>query len=347
MNKIKFFISIVALLFTTMHISYANNDTKTSVNAIKVLSVSSVKTNKQIKRAVVGDFIKVNLSESRFLDTLSLCSDSSKAEITLAINGARCSDIPYYTIDYKTKSIIFLLDTASQSLQKILKFNNSYWGSVNLSALSLSYNSNTFETDVTNFKLSNNSNKSFLYGVITFVLIILLFIIIIHKTNILRLSGKGSPFSLAQSQLAWWSIIIFVSIFYIWFVTGTLPELSNSILILLGISASTTGGSKYIGSFLNKTGETTTFQSEGFIEDIISDDDSSNIHRVQLVICTLLMGFFFLIKVLSTRTFYEFPDTYLYLTGLSSGAYVFLKLSESKPTTRPDSEATGEAPAMG
>jgi F0F1-type ATP synthase membrane subunit a len=155
---------------------------------------------------------------------------------------------------------------------------------------------------------------------------------LLKKTSLLRVESGNSPYSLAQSQLAFWTVIIAISVIYIWITTKNLPELTPSILGLLGISVATATGSKLVGDSLRNNQERVAIpkDSDGFFNDIVSDNISPNIQRFQMIIWTIILGFIFLINLLSDRQLYDFPDSYLFLTGISSGTYVLLKYSEDK-----------------
>lgn len=59
-------------------------------------------------------------------------------------------------------------------------------------------------------------------------------------------SSKSKPYSLARTQLASWSFVVFFSFVFIWMVTGDLASLTTSVLTLIGISAATGLGSAIV-----------------------------------------------------------------------------------------------------
>jgi hypothetical protein len=71
------------------------------------------------------------------------------------------------------------------------------------------------------------------------------FLVLAKKSDIIRdpgptpAQGKQLCYSLARSQMAWWLFIALFSFHYIWLITGDRDSLSNTILILMGISAAT------------------------------------------------------------------------------------------------------------
>jgi hypothetical protein len=68
--------------------------------------------------------------------------------------------------------------------------------------------------------------------------------------------------------------------------------------------------------------------SEGFLHDVLSDSEGLNIHRFQAAIWTLVLGVIFLWTVYTTLAMPDFSATLLGLMGISSGAYLLLKIPE-------------------
>jgi len=92
---------------------------------------------------------------------------------------------------------------------------------------------------------------SILYG-----LVLACFVLLCKYTGLIRdpdyvndpdhLNPANGPFSLAQTQLAFWSVIVVGGFCYIWLLTGQADSLNTSILLLLGISGGTTGAASFI-----------------------------------------------------------------------------------------------------
>ncbi|MBI3234652.1 MAG: hypothetical protein HYZ42_11540, partial [Bacteroidetes bacterium] len=160
---------------------------------------------------------------------------------------------------------------------------------------------------------------------------------------------KDLPISLARTQFLFWLLIIFYGIIHIWAFTDSLAEPTGSVLLLLGIS----GGTFYISKLIDQTGSKKTAtpvtppvtpptpaetvqafinnrdQSQGFIVDILNDGNGISSHRLQLVMFTTFLGFYFVWQVLYSLTMPQFSDTMLLLMGISSGTYAGLKTLES------------------
>jgi hypothetical protein len=177
-------------------------------------------------------------------------------------------------------------------------------------------------------------------GLIAFILVAVAMIYLLYrfrKSQLFRSSDDAGgvrtdngAYSLAKVQLAFWTVIIILSETYIWCITGVLPDLSSSSLILLGLSVGTTALSTAVGYANNLKGQTS---SGSFWKDIISDAAGvPSLHRVQMVIWTMLIGFYFVRQSWLHFSMPDISDNLLILMGISSGTYVAFKTQERKAT---------------
>jgi hypothetical protein len=74
-------------------------------------------------------------------------------------------------------------------------------------------------------------------------------------------------------------------------------------------------------------------KSEGFLADILSDENGISLHRVQMVGWTLILGLVFIADVVNKLAMPVFDPTLLGLMGISSGAFIGFKLPEKKAVT--------------
>jgi hypothetical protein len=166
------------------------------------------------------------------------------------------------------------------------------------------------------------------------------------KTKFLEKNGeKMEIYSLAKSQLFFWSIIIISCYFALWGLTGSLPKLNSSTLILLCISMITTGGAKMIEVGQLGTGKNNDFMPKNFVADILSDARGINIHRFQMVLWTIGLGSYFIVSVIQNLAFPVFDDTLLALMGISNGTYLGLKIpeyQEDKKTEQQNQNASAQ-----
>jgi hypothetical protein len=64
--------------------------------------------------------------------------------------------------------------------------------------------------------------------------------------------------------------------------------------------------------------------------DILTDVVGISLHRFQIVIWTLVLGFIFWRPVYETLAMPEFPGTLLVLMGISNGTYIGFKFPEKQ-----------------
>ncbi|MBL4677575.1 MAG: hypothetical protein JKY70_15440 [Mucilaginibacter sp.] len=136
-------------------------------------------------------------------------------------------------------------------------------------------------------------------------------------------------YSLANTQLFFWTILFVIAYLRICFKTDTLPDIPLSVLGILGISVTTTAVSKLIDKNPSKAPVIdVNAKSEGLITDILSDGASINIQRFQNVAFNLFFGVLFLQKAFSNNLIPDFDQNVLLLLGVSAGAYAGLKNTE-------------------
>lgn len=75
-----------------------------------------------------------------------------------------------------------------------------------------------------------------------------------------RPDGKW-PYSLAKAQMAFWFFLVIASFFFLWVLTGAMDTLNNSVLILIGISATTAIGAAIIDARPGRTAHGQAFGS--------------------------------------------------------------------------------------
>jgi hypothetical protein len=154
------------------------------------------------------------------------------------------------------------------------------------------------------------------------------------------------PFSFARTQLLWWSLII-ISCFCVYYgVKGQLVDLSANYacLVLMGISLGTTTAAKIIDNTdisQNLERHQDTHPSKGMLIDILSDEKGISVHRFQAVAFNLIFGVMFITHFMAECEFLILNDLALSLMGISSTAYIGLKLNEN--TKAKDQSGPGEA----
>jgi hypothetical protein len=175
--------------------------------------------------------------------------------------------------------------------------------------------------------------------VFCYLLFILFFIYLCHSTGLIRdpdLDNKG-PYSLAQTQLAFWTVIIIGGFIYLIMLTGFTDALNDSILLLLGISGGTTGIASFIDYYkkqaTNQTKATAVLKKHRtFLLDILSDGVNVSVQRTQTVMWNLVLGLYFIWYVITNKSMPAFSNTLLLVASVSSVLYLGSKGPENPVT---------------
>jgi hypothetical protein len=287
-----------------------------------------LKTSKP--EAGLGDYLKVEIVN---MDVLLKSAKDNNRKIILYFNEIAMHGIYADFISTKDSSVIFQLIRDSVSTKSWNIFYQGQTLEANREvAVSVGFeNDGSIDTKVKKFTLVLVRKNLLYLALFGIGLLLILFIVLVKKTGIIRdenmMESKG-PYSLSRTQLAFWTFIIVFSFLYIYIVTGELPPITGSTLILLTISMTTTAGAKMIDSSRNPEPALNNEASDGFFRDIISDHNSISIHRFQMVVWTLLLGLFFIRSVVKCLAMPQFDDSMLILMGVSSGTYLGLKIPE-------------------
>jgi hypothetical protein len=191
-------------------------------------------------------------------------------------------------------------------------------------------------TSADNLRLEIYHPASLIFAAIVVGLFLILTIILVFflKLNFIRDSSAADPkpYSLSRFQLLWWTVIIISCYILLFAIRDDFGLLSQSTLILLGISAAGTGFSALVDYSVNDKGTQPAQPGKNFFYDILSDNNGVNIHRYQNFIFTIVFGIVFVYKVFSTANMPNFGVLELSLMGLSTATYVGLKTNENKQT---------------
>ncbi|WP_434627396.1 hypothetical protein [Chromobacterium sp. CV08] len=179
------------------------------------------------------------------------------------------------------------------------------------------------------------------YAVLYVVLVLLLFAAVAWKTAILRDRGPLAPgvaagaqtFSLARSQLLWWTLAIALVAGWQLILTGNLLSPTPQVLLLLGISAVTSG---VAGLVDRQDGAPAPLgASRGWLQDVLDDGQGVSVHRYQAVLANLGLGLVFIYKSIALDRFYEIDPMWLGVLGVSSALYVGIKSREGGGVAAP------------
>jgi uncharacterized integral membrane protein len=172
-------------------------------------------------------------------------------------------------------------------------------------------------------------------GGLVFLAVILIFAMLARASALLRDVGSTTSvpldqrtFSLARTQMAWWTLVIVGSYIYEWIASGTMPPLSAQALALMGIYSVLTVGSRSVD-----LARDTHFPPSipRFFRDLVSDESGVAIHRLQMLIFTIIVGLMFVYQVLTTASMPALEPYTLAIIGISGATYVGLKSTEPQP----------------
>lgn len=160
--------------------------------------------------------------------------------------------------------------------------------------------------------------------------LIILILYLAVRSDILK-EEPGGAYSMAQTQLAYWTILIIGGFLYSLMLTNIPSTLNPSILLLLGISITTNGTATYIDYFQRKKAGAAYVpkKAKGFFNDILGDGESMNMQRFQVFAWNLVLGGYYIIFTINNKTMPVIPDVLLTLAGVSSLGYVVAKPSEA------------------
>jgi len=175
------------------------------------------------------------------------------------------------------------------------------------------------------------------------ILLVVAIFVLGTKTELVRDSDspwadfRERPFSLAKSQLAFWTVVVLGCFLYVFFATGRFTGLmNNTVLWLLGISSGTAALSAAAAGPAAPSPATPAppppaqaQKHQRFFTDILSDQVGMNIHRLQMLIWTVVLGGIFVYVTIKSGVFPTFDDQVFVLMGISSGTYVWFKRAET------------------
>lgn len=137
--------------------------------------------------------------------------------------------------------------------------------------------------------------------------------------------SRHARYSLGRVQMAWWSAVTIGGFVYIWLVAGQYPgAVGSAAFVLLGMAALTAGAARTLDAPKSRTERL----SRGFLADI-SGTKRAELHRVQLIAWTLVLGGIVLWDVFANFALAEFDTNLLALAAMVNGIYVVLKTQES------------------
>lgn len=173
-----------------------------------------------------------------------------------------------------------------------------------------------------------------------------------------KLLNKKSPYSLAKTQFAAWTVIIASSYIYLSLTKGDCADgaINKTALVLMGIGTGILTAAAIIDKreTLDNRPRHQNRPSKGFFSDILSDHNGVSIHRFQNFVWTSIAMIVYIMKVAHVQSgcvMPELSDTLLALTGISGVTFLTMRASENKPAVDNAPEETAVvnvvAPAAG
>lgn len=301
----------------------------------KVTGVGPLLKSRQENSAVFNDYIFIRVDSLAALkalsDSITGQRNDTMGEMILYINGNAMRDIGLLNIDQEKQELLFQLDRHSKYLMKFYPEFPYLWSTLPVSVTAGFRNGMMLQVEKGTKPLGLNyvSGWSIVISLLFMVSIVVSFVILAAKTNLIRIGDDHSPFSLSLTQLSFWTIVIASSFLYIWIVTEELPPITGSTLILLSVSVMTTAGARLV-DVRAKLSVQTMPRSVSFIQDILKDELGYSVHRAQMFLWTVIMGIIFVASVIRFQEIPQLDESLLGLMGISSGAYVGLKTMENK-----------------
>jgi hypothetical protein len=335
-----------------------------------LLEVREVKTlaTEDSTVAQLGDRVEITLQGLRGW----LANSESRCEsLVLFLDGIAIKGTEPDSCDPYSETVYFQLDRTHDSneawhvlLEEPLGFYREIQVSVGPEG------SLAFPTRIKKFRLEILPKKAFFVYFVVLALMLVIGVQLARRTNLLRdreiiglPPGQFAPYSLSRFQLAFWSFLVVAAYIFIWLVTEELDTITGSVLALLGIGAGTALGARLIDSGTPANAPPAPVAapgtggaegtapaavpaparpnkpavSQGFVRDILADEQGISLHRLQLFVWTLVLGVIFVADVYNRLTMPQFSTTLLGLMGLSSGTYLGFKV--------PETRAEPEAPA--
>jgi hypothetical protein len=187
-------------------------------------------------------------------------------------------------------------------------------------------------------------------GASVFLLLLVLGLLLTDAYKDQYKDDKGSEikrsYSLARVQMAFWFFLVIISSIWLDTILWDYNTIPASALGLIGISSITAVTAKAIDETRSQTRTRVGKGLRRFLKDILTDDgESVSLHRVQILVWTLVLGSYFIVTVLTSLAMPEFNATLLTLMGFTSGTYLGFKFANSEPAAPAPAAPAPAAPA--
>lgn len=309
----------------------------------------------QPKVGRLGDEITVVVEGLPVLLQKAQCTNPAK-KIVLFLDGRPLKDVtPFPPSDPENKLLVFPLKR-TESAREVWTFilGEPKW-SLRNTGISVGLEDEFAVTSTASIELEAVPHGWFIFWAILFALLVIGFLALAVKSDVLRDSGPPPPggarkaYSLARVQGAWWFFIILASYLLIGMITGDFStSITGTVLILLGISVGTVVASGVIDAGKDGAAAAGAAPAPGapavappaapppaapneyWWLDILSDANGVSFPRFQNAVWTLVLGIIFATQVYKVLAMPTFDAALLGLMGISAGGYLAMKIPESE-----------------
>ena len=158
--------------------------------------------------------------------------------------------------------------------------------------------------------------------------------------------GDGS---ISQLQVFFFSLLVASLLFFLWLWTGLLSNISQDLLMLLGISSAGAVGAKYTATLKSQLSEDTAkfLYAEGWYSgpkittltdrprfaDLLLTNNRLDVYKFQMAMFSVLVAIYILRTGTTDLGEVKISETLLYLIGISQGVYVGGKAISERETS--------------
>jgi hypothetical protein len=278
-------------------------------------------------------------------------------KLTLVLNGESLGDLPVHASPGKDATFVFALARTSA--------NDAVWrrqlglgrggGAVPI-AVGYSDKSTTAPASV---RLAFFPSTTAAVCVLLLLALLVIVAVACAWKGMLRDAGPGSSLSLGRCQMFVWTLLVTGSFLVLWGVTGATDTITTQALVLIGISGATALGSVLVDASksagplasiataqaalasaakaekpaaqmsVDDAVAASPFKPMGGIADLLQDGKGWSLHRMQMVVWTLILAVLFVFDVARDLAMPQFGDTLLALMGISAGTYLGFKIPEA------------------
>ena len=161
---------------------------------------------------------------------------------------------------------------------------------------------------------------------------------LVYVLSPIRISaGVFGEASMSQVQVLLFTFIVAGLLFQLWLRTGVLSNISEQLLILIGISAVGAGGAKFTGTIKTSLSDTTAqyligkgwyswvqepLHNHATLAKLLLTDSRLDVYKFQMAIFTVVVAFYVIWAGQTDLSQVKISETMLYLIGISQGVYV-------------------------